>query len=138
MSIVNINGLDGKEYNWNPSNSEAKASSRSSLHKKARELLDKLFPYDRILEEVSLPGSKTERRRSTLRADLFIPNRNLIIEVQGEQHYKFNKFFYKDKLSFYRAKARDSEKKEWCELNDIRLIEFNYNEDIDEWRRKIK
>tara|TARA_B100001094_G_C18182410_1_gene801714 strand:+ start:827 stop:1234 length:408 start_codon:yes stop_codon:yes gene_type:complete len=133
-----INGLDGKEYSWNPSNSEAKCSKRSSLHIKAKDLLDKLFPYDRILEEVSLAGSKTERRRSTLRVDLFIPNRNLIIEVHGEQHYKFNKFFYKDKLSFYRAKARDSEKKEWCHLNDITLIEFNYNEDLDEWRRKIK
>jgi|TARA_R110000744_G_scaffold86368_19_gene168855 very-short-patch-repair endonuclease len=133
-----INGLDGKEYSWNPSTSEAKCSKRSSLHIKAKDLLDKLFPYDRILEEVSLAGSKTERRRSTLRADLFIPNRNLIIEVHGEQHYKFNKFFYKDKLSFYRAKARDSEKKEWCHLNDITLIEFNYNEDLDEWRRKIK
>ena len=133
-----INGLDGREYSWNPSANEAKCSKRSSLHIKAKDLLDKLFPYDRILEEVSLPGSKTERRRSTLRADLFIPNRNLIIEVHGEQHYKFNKFFYKDKLSFYRAKARDSEKKEWCHLNDITLIEFNYNEDLDDWRRKIK
>ncbi len=133
-----INGLDGREYSWNPSASEAKCTKRSSLHIKAKDLLDKLFPYDRILEEVSLPGSKTERRRSTLRADLFIPNRNLIIEVHGEQHYKFNKFFYKDKLSFYRAKARDSEKKEWCHLNDITLIEFNYNEDLDDWRRKIK
>ena len=135
---MKINGLDGKEYSWNPSASEAKSSQRSSLHIKAKDLLDNLFPYDRILEEVSLPGSKTERRRSTLRADLFIPNRNLIIEVHGEQHYKFNKFFYKDKLSFYRAKARDSEKKEWCQLNDITLVEFNYNEDLDEWRRKIK
>ena len=133
-----INGLDGREYSWNPSASEAKCTKRSSLHIKAKNLLDKLFPYDRILEEVSLPGSKTERRRSTLRADLFIPNRNLIIEVHGEQHYKFNKFFYKDKLSFYRAKARDSEKKEWCHLNDITFIEFNYNEDLDDWRRKIK
>ena len=133
-----IQGLDGKEYSWNPSASQANSPKLSSLHIKAKILLDKLFPYDRILEEVSLVGSKTERRKSTLRADLFIPNRNLLIEVHGEQHYKFNKFFYKDKLSFYRAKARDSEKKEWCNLNDITLIEFNYNEDVDDWRRKIK
>ena len=133
-----IQSLDGKEYNWNPSASQANTPKRSSLHIKAKNLLDILFPYDRILEEISLVGSKTERRKSTLRADLFIPNRSLLIEVHGEQHYKFNKFFYKDKLSFYRAKARDSEKKEWCSLNDITLIEFNYNEDVDDWRRKIK
>ena len=137
---MHVEGLDGKTWKWNPSRSQASVDekNRSSLHKKARSILKEVYPYDRILEEVSLPGSKTERRRSTLRADLFIPNRNLIIEVHGEQHYKFNKFFYKDKLSFYRAKARDSEKKEWCQLNDITLVEFNYNEDLDEWRRKIK
>ena len=134
---MNIKGFDGREYSWNPSANEAKDSKRSSLHIKAKNLLDKLFPYDRILEEVSLPGSKTERRRSILRADLFIPNRNLLIEVHGEQHYKFNKFFYKDKLAFYKAKARDVEKREWCELNDIRMVEFNYNETEEEWNRKI-
>jgi hypothetical protein len=135
---MKILGLDGRNYNWNAAACQAVTENRSSLHEKAKILLDNLFPYDRILEEVSLPGSKTERRNSTLRADLFIPNRSLLIEVHGEQHYKFNKFFYKDKLSFYRAKARDSEKKEWCSLNDITLIEFNYNEDVDDWRRKVK
>lgn len=135
---MKIKGLDGKEYNWNPTVSQAKSQARSSLHKKAKELLDAMFPYDRILEEVSLVGSRTNRRRSTLRADFFIPNRNMVVEVHGEQHYKFNNFFFKDKMSFYKAKARDSEKKEWCELNDIQLVELNYNEDIDEWRSKIE
>tara|TARA_R110000824_G_scaffold253325_1_gene442223 strand:+ start:1964 stop:2284 length:321 start_codon:yes stop_codon:yes gene_type:complete len=105
---------------------------------KAKKLLDKIFPYDRILEEVSLAGTRTNRRRGTLRADFFIPNRRMLVEVHGEQHFKFNTFFFKDKLSFYKAKARDSEKREWCDINDIQLIEFNYNEDVDEWRRKIK
>ena len=135
MKIV---GLDGKEYSWNPSGSQSKASSRSSLHLKARKLLAEIFPYDRILEELSLAGSRTSRRRGTLRADFFIPNRRMLVEVHGEQHFKFNTFFFKDKLSFYKAKARDSEKREWCDINDIQLIEFNYNEDVDEWRRKIK
>ncbi len=133
-----VNGLDGKEYSWNPSASQASGSKKSSLHIKAKKLLDNLFPYDRILEEVSLVGSRTERRRGVLRADFFVPNRNLIVEVHGEQHYKFNSFFYGNKLDYYRAKARDSEKREWCRLNDITLIELNYDEDEDEWRRKIK
>ena len=135
---MNILGLDGRHYSWNAAACQAVTENRSSLHEKAKNLLDNLFPYDRILEEVSLPGSKTESRRGTLRADLFIPNRRLIVEVHGEQHHKFNKFFYKNKLQFYRAKARDAEKREWCEINDITLIEFNYNEDVDDWRRKIE
>jgi very-short-patch-repair endonuclease len=135
---VKITGLDGKEYSWNPSGKESSSKKRSNLHEKAKKLLDILFPYDRILEEVSLVGTNSAPRRGTLRADFFIPNRNLIIEVHGEQHFKFNKFFFKNKLAFYRAKARDKDKKEWCELNDIRIVEFNHDEDVDDWRRKIE
>jgi hypothetical protein len=134
---MKITGLDDKIYNWNPTANQADTSNRSGLHKKAKELLDEMFPHDRILEEVSIPGTKNMHRKSTLRADFFIPNRNLMIEVHGEQHHKFNPFFFKNKLAFYKAQARDRDKKEWCEINSIRLIEFNYNEDIDEWRRKI-
>ena len=125
-------GLDGKEHKWNP---KSGGGQRSKLHKKAKQLLDELFPHDRVLEEVSLPGTG---KNSILRADLFVPNRNLIVEVHGQQHFKFNKFHFKDKLSFFRAQARDRKKSEWCEVNEIRFIEFNYNEDIDEWRRKIE
>ena len=137
---MNVKGLDGKDYSWNPGANQAKASEqfKSSIHKKAKILLDTIFPYDRILEEVSLPSTKTQFRRGMLRADFFIPNRDLVVEVHGEQHYKFNNFFYKDKLSFYRAKVRDVDKKEWCELNNIRLVALYYNEDTDEWRRKIE
>ena len=133
---MNVIGLVGKEYRWNPSTSQAKVNKSSSLHEKAKGVLSLVFPHDIILQEVSLAGSKTQSRRSTLRADLYIPNRNLMVEVHGEQHHKFNKFFFKDKISFYRAIARDKEKKEWCYLNDIAYIEFNYDESEDEWRNK--
>ncbi len=134
---MNIMGLDGRSYSWNPSASQSESTRRSSLHNKAKILLDEIFTHDRILEEVSLPGSKNMHRKSVLRADFFIPNRNIMVEVHGEQHHKFNKFFFSNKLSFYKAQARDRDKKEWCDINSIKLIEFNYNEDIDEWRRKI-
>ena len=133
---MKIIGLDGKEYNWKPSGSGG--GKRSKLHQKAKKVLDTRFPYDRILEEVSLAGTRTSIRKGTLRADFFIPNRNLIIEVHGEQHFKFNSFHYASKLSFFKAKARDRDKKEWCDLNDITIIEFNFNEDVDDWRRKIE
>ena len=68
---MKIIGLDGREYSWNPSSCQANSSSRSSLHLKAKDLLDEMFPYDRILEELSLVGSRTSRRRGTLRADFF-------------------------------------------------------------------
>ena len=131
---MKVIGLDGREYKWHPKSGGGK---RSKLHKKAKEALDTWYPYDRILEEVSLPGTKTSVRKSILRADLYIPNRNLIVEVHGGQHFKFNKFHYKDKLSFFRAQARDKDKLEWCRINEIIIVTFNYDESEDEWRAKI-
>jgi hypothetical protein len=131
---MKVIGLDGREYNWHPKTGNGK---RSKLHIKAKKNLDIWYPYDTIYEEISLPGTKTNLRRGVLRADLYIPNRNLIIEVHGEQHFKFNKFYYKDKLSFFRAQARDRDKEEWCNLNEVRIVTFNYNENEDEWRKKI-
>ncbi len=131
---MKVIGLDNLEYSWNPKSGGGK---RSKLHQKAKEVLDSCFPYDRILEEVSLPGTRTVKNKS-LRADFYIPNRTLIVEVHGQQHFKFNSFHFKDKLSFFRAQARDRSKAEWCSINDIRMVQLNYNEDEDEWRNKIE
>jgi hypothetical protein len=131
---MKVIGLDGKLHNWKPKSGDGK---KSKLHQKAKTLLDIHFPYDRILQEVSLPGSGGISRKGVLRADFYIPNRNIIIEVHGEQHFKFNKFHYKDKLSFFRAQARDRDKKEWCVLNEIKIIVFNYNETEEEWKNKL-
>ena len=135
---MKVTGLDGKEHNWNPSAKQSKSKKRSKLHQRARILLYELFLYDRILEEVSLVGTNNGARKGVLRADFFIPNRSLIVEVHGEQHFKFNGHFFKDKLSFFRAQARDRDKKEWCRINNINIVELNYDEEIDEWRRKIE
>lgn len=134
---MKIQGLDGKEYSWIPSNNIVETEKRSGLHNKARQLLKEKYPNDRILEELVLPGTKTSNRKSTLKADFFIPTRSLIVEVHGSQHVEFNNFFFKDKMEFYKAQARDRDKKAWCELNEFALIELFHNESIDEWKEKI-
>jgi hypothetical protein len=40
-------------------------------------------------------------------------------------------------MAFFKAKARDSDKAAWCELNNMNLIELNYNEKEPEWRVKF-
>jgi len=57
--------------------------------------------------------------------------------LAASKAFKFNKFHYKDKLSFFRAQARDRDKKEWCVLNEIKIIVFNYNETEEEWKNKL-
>jgi hypothetical protein len=133
-------GLDGKEHKltFHTKTSAGKNDqNRSKLHLKAREILTNIFPFDIIHEEVTLPGTKTSTGGSLLYADFFIPSRNLIVEVNGEQHDKHIRFFHKNKLDFYKAQARDRKKKEWCELNDITIVYLNHNESEEEWMAKI-
>lgn len=135
MKVV---GLDGKEYNWTLSSSKLEDSDRSGLHLKARTLLNDIFPFDIIYEDVSLPGSSIKGRSSILFADFYIPIRSIIIEVNGEQHHKYVNFFHKNKLDYYKAKGRDLVKSKWCSLNNITLINFEYNETIEKWKQKLQ
>ena len=137
MKIV---GLDGRSYSWNLRNhvpfQDAKRP-RSRYHLRARWLLKKKFPRDRILEEVPLVGSHTPQRRSILYVDFFIPNKTVVIEVHGEQHYSFNEFFHKTKAEFYRSKKRDQDKSDWCALNSINIVVLKYSEPDDVWSKRI-
>lgn len=132
---MKIKGLDGKKYSWSfygqmPDISDER--KRSSLHIRARNLLKSLYPVDRILEEVHLPGS------GNLYADFWLPLRNKIIEVHGEQHYKFIPFFHGTQLNFLSSKANDNNKKEWCSVNGIMLVELPYNESDEQWKSRIQ
>jgi hypothetical protein len=130
-------GLDGKTYPWNITKYTGH-SSCSKLHERARAILKNLFPYDIAYEEVVLPGIKTEITNKALIADFYIHSLRLMLEVQGEQHYKFVQFFHNNKLEFFRAKKLDQLKKQWCEINNITLIELPFNETDDEWIKRIR
>jgi very-short-patch-repair endonuclease len=134
---LKIIGLDRQEYSWIPSNNIVDTSKRSGLHNRAKELLKEKYPNDRILEELVLPGTKTSTRKSTLKADFFIPMRKLIVEVHGEQHYKFVSFYHSNMLNFLKSQKRDREKQEWCELNGIQYIVLGYDESVETWNERI-
>lgn len=70
-----------------------------------------------ILEEFSIPGTK-------LSLDFYIPAFKVAFEFQGEQHDGFNPFFHADKKDFVKQVQRDQNKREWCKLNSIKLIEI--------------
>lgn len=138
---MKVIGINGKEYLWNLSKYNVfdnDSRKRSKYHLRARAILKELFNSYRILEEVKLPGSTLRHRKSVLYLDFYIPNLNLAVEVHGQQHYEYSPFFHKSKADFLKSKARDEDKIEWCELNDIKLITLKYSESDDEWRQRIK
>jgi hypothetical protein len=114
--------------------SAADSRSRSKLHLVARGLLYELFPTIPILEEVSIPV----KPGTTQYLDFYLNKKKLAVEVNGEQHYKFNSLFHSSAQAFLNQKKRDNEKREWCEINGITLIELPYNEDPEAWLKRLE
>ena len=137
---MKVRGLNGRDYNIHTHDYVVKPDSsrdRSSHHLRARELLSELYSSYTILEEVKLPGSTQVGKRGYLYLDFLIPLAKIAIEVHGRQHYEFVFHFHKTKAGFLQSQYRDHQKKEWCKLNDIELIELNYEHDTEQWRQQI-
>ena len=137
---MKVKGLNGRDYNLNLNKYKVykdDTKKKSKYHIRARRVLGELFSGYNILEEVKLPGSTASHRRSVLYLDFFIPNLMLAVEVHGRQHYEYVPFFHKTKAGYLKARARDEDKKEWCELNNINLIALNYLEDENSWRKSL-
>jgi len=129
-------GLDGQVHNWKLHGYVVRASEsrpRSKLHLKARTILKDIFPTVQILEEVAAPITRTEK----LFFDFYINTVKLVVEVHGQQHYKFNTLFHSSAQDFANQRKRDRRKAEWCEYNNITYVELPYNEDEDQWRIRI-
>ena len=133
---MKIRGLDGQIHNWKLHGYVVRASEsrpRSKLHLKARSILKDIFPTVQILEEVAAPITRTEK----LFFDFYLNTVKLVVEVHGQQHYKFNTMFHTSAQEFANQRKRDRRKAEWCEYNNITYIELPYNEDEDQWRIRI-
>ena len=127
-------GLDGRTYSISLSQyTNNEKIGASEPHKRARKLLKKLYPFDPILEELYIPGNS-----SSLYADFYIASQRLMVEVHGEQHFRFIPFFHKTPQGFAESKKRDREKIDWCELNHIRIVILKDDENESIWEKRIR
>lgn len=60
--------------------------------------------------------------------DFFIPDKNLIIEFNGVQHYKMVDFFHSSDNGFEKQRARDKKLKKWCKDNNVKLLVIKYDQ----------
>lgn len=65
-------------------------------------------------------------RGGRYRFDFFLPNKNICIEVDGEQHFHRVQLFHKTKVSFERQKAHDRQKNSYCLAHNIHLYRLPY------------
>lgn len=129
-----IKDLDGNNQKWSlVGNIKNNRLNQSNLHKSAYSLLREIYPTIPILQEVTIPL----RRSEVLYLDFYIPLLKKVIEVHGEQHYKFVAHYHSNALGFIRHKKRDSDKKEWCEINSLAYVELPFNENVDQWKIRI-
>ena len=64
------------------------------------------------------------------RFDFYIPNKKLIIEYHGRQHFQFNDFYHNNIFDFLDQVKRDYDKQKFCKDNKINFIEIHYNHKI--------
>lgn len=72
------------------------------------------------LQQYKIPGNKYQ-----FRYDFYLPDRNLLIEFQGEQHYRPNGYFGGAER-FLETQRRDIFKRELAKLAKINLIEIHH------------
>ena len=94
----------------------------SSLEEKIITILKK--------EKIKFQREKTypDLKFGYYRFDFFLPQYNLLIEVDGAQHYKFSKIFHKKRQDFLKAQERDRRKNSYALSHNIPLYRIPYFE----------
>jgi len=117
MRLLNING---KLTNKNVSKFRIKwnGKSASKIQFKTKQFLEKYWENHIVYEEFPVYGTR-------LRVDIINFTKKIAIEVNGGQHYHFNKFFHANsRINYLNSIKRDWQKTEWLEMNNLKLIEL--------------
>ena len=100
-------------------------SNVSQLHRDVYNLVKECYPNEKIREEEPINvGGKT------LYLDIFIPRLKIAVECDGEQHFKFNKFYHTNSAAFVQQKKNDELKNGYCEDNNISLARVKFDDKL--------
>jgi len=91
--------------------------SLSKIQFKTKQFLKDYWESHVVFEEFPVAGTR-------LKFDFYNANKKIAVEVHGAQHTKFVKFFHRRKSKFVEQLRRDQQKMDFCNLNEIRLVEI--------------
>lgn len=74
-----------------------------------------IFSFDKVLRNVRLDAMRSSKNKP-LELDIYVPDKNIAIEIQGPRHF-----------SEERVQENDKFKVEWCKNNNIKLIWMNWD-----------
>jgi hypothetical protein len=103
----------------------------SKLQETTASLLHQHFGRFEIKENYR-PDWLTNGEGNRIELDFYLPELNIAIEVNGNQHYHYNPFFHNEYSDFEKQKRHDDIKKAVCQRKKITLIELtSYYELLD-------
>jgi len=122
MRLLNVNGTlvnkNVSKYlvNWN-------GKSRSKLQFKFKQFFYPYWKNHIIYEEFPVYGSM-------LKVDLLNATKKIAVEIQGDQHESFNKFFHDNsRFKYLQSIKRDVKKEKWLEMNEFKFLQV-YESDL--------
>lgn len=96
-----------------------------------------LLSVTSVLDELNIEYTTEKtfdalKDKKALRLDIFIPKYNVVIEIQGAQHFRYVKAFCKNEQGFEYIKYHDKLKFDYCKQNNIKLLYYTsiYNKNI--------
>jgi hypothetical protein len=121
MRLLNINGtlvnknVRNYEIDWS-------GKSRSKLQFKFKQFFYPYWKNHIVYEEFPVYGSM-------LKVDLLNATKKIAVEIQGNQHESFNKFFHDNsRLKYLQSIKRDVKKEHWLEMNGFKFLELYEND----------
>jgi hypothetical protein len=122
MRLLNVNGkLVNKNVRKYLINWEGK--SRSKLQFKFKKFFNIYWKNHIVYEEFPVYGTM-------LKVDILNATKRIAVEIQGNQHESFNKFFHDDsRLNYLNSIKRDVKKEKWLEMNKFKFLEL-YESDL--------
>lgn len=116
MTILNLKGnpvkVNSSKYkiNW-----DKKIGSNPQF--KTKQFLKNFWLSESVCEEFIIPSTR-------LRVDFINFTKKIVIEVSGQQHENFVKFFHRTRVGFLKSIKRDFSKIKWAEINNFTFIEI--------------
>lgn len=130
MRLYNIRG---RQVNKNVSRYliDWEKKSRSNLQFRVKQFLKQYWENHIVYEEFPVFGSR-------MKVDIVNATKYIAVEVNGQQHGSFNKFFHNSRYGYFQSISRDVKKEEWLEKNGFDLITIEYDEVEDLTEQFIK
>jgi len=94
---------------------------KSKIQFKVKSFLKEFWGCHVVYEEFPVFGSR-------LKVDFVNVTKYIAIEVQGQQHTSYNKFFHGSRTGYWKSIKRDVQKENWLKYNNFEYIEINYDE----------